>query len=211
MDPKFELRQTELADVARKTCFIGVRPGWQTNRAVSGTAFFVSNGTMLMTAGHMAPDGNRRIVAQYPGVPQARMFVEQLFLSPPIVDSFECEFVATGLPNVDITILRVKGDYEADAYVSIEQKGFVAGEGVDVIGYPGHYGDHYISEMHGGNTDRKEIQDVGELFRRCELTVSYGSVVDTGGNMPMYQVSTVVGMSGSPVVVAGKVVGNNPT
>jgi len=207
VDPDFELRQTELANVARKTCFIGVNPGWETNHAVSGTAFFVSN-TMLVTAGHMAPDGNRRIVAQHPGIRQAKMFVQDLFRWPPPADTFECEFVATGLPNVDITILKVKeGTYQAEAPVSIEQKRFVAGDGVDVLGYPGRYGDEYIRVMHGGETDRRELQDVGELFRRCELTVSYGTVVDTGGNMPMYRVSTVVGMSGSPVIVSGKVVG----
>lgn len=197
------MRQTELVNVARKTCFIGVS---QSNHTISGTAFFVSK-TILMTAGHMAPDGNRKIVAQYPGVRRARMFVQDLFESPP-VPTFECEFVATGLPNVDITILRVKGTYQADDYVSIERKWFVEGEGVDVLGYPGQYSVEIIRKMHGGSTDRKEVLDVGELFPRCELTVSYGTVA-AGGNMPMYRVSTIVGMSGSPVVVCGKIVGKS--
>jgi len=56
------------------------------------------------------------------------------------VGTFGCQFVATVLPNVDITILKVNGTYKADAYVSIEQKEYVAGKKVDVIGYPGHNG-----------------------------------------------------------------------
>jgi Trypsin-like peptidase domain len=190
---------------AQCTCFIGVNPGPNGRGPISGTAFFVSE-TILLTAGHMARDDNRRIVSQLPGTFEARLFVDQLFENNPEIETFECEVVGTGLPDVDICVLRVKGDFRAKHYLEIKQKPVKHGDAVDVIGYPGRYDERYIQRMHGGAIDRDAIRAVTELFPKCELIVSHG-LVDSDGNMPTYYLSTVVGMSGSPVIISGGVVG----
>src|SRR5947207_15311098 len=61
--------------------------------------------------------------------------------------------------------------------------------------------------MHHGALDRDAVKDITDLFPKCELIVSHGTV-HLGGNTPTYYLSTVTGMSGSPVVKGGKVVGN---
>lgn len=156
----------------------------------------------------MAQNSNTRIVAQLPGTRKARMLVEQLFVRRSELETFDCEFVETGWPAPDISVLRVKGDYKAKYYVQIEPKLVSQGDAVDVVGYPGCYGERYVQKMHTGDVDRDAINAVTELFPKCELIVSHGSV-EVNGNMPTYYLSTVIGMSGSPVVMSGKVVGNN--
>lgn len=205
VDPLFEARKDNLLTTAKSTCFIGVNPGPGGVGPISGTAFFVSS-TTLITAGHMAPDRNRTIVAQYPGTQKAELFVEELFNNNPGVETFECEFVATGLPNADISILKVNGTFKAPYHVNVAQTTLIHDDRVDVIGYPGYYTGRYVRRMHTGHVDRNAITAVEELFPKCELVVSHGSV-DFGGNMPTYFLSTVVGMSGSPVIKSGQVVG----
>ena len=70
VDPQFEMREEQLVLAAKSTCFIGVKPGLDDDGkptpSASGTAFFVGP-TILVTAGHLVPDGKRKIVAQHPG------------------------------------------------------------------------------------------------------------------------------------------------
>ena len=113
---------------------------------------------------------------------------------------------ATGRPNVDISILKVKGDFRAKRYLKIKRHDLKPEEAIDVIGYPGRYGERYVLDMHGGLADWDSINNVTELFPKCELIVSNG-IVESNGIMPTYQLSTVIGMSGSPVVVSGEVIG----
>lgn len=206
IDPQFEARSNSLMDAARSTCFIGVNPGPDGRGAISGTAFFVSP-TILLTAGHMARDGNREIVAQLPGTQKAVLFVDNLFTKKLQVERFECDFIGTGWPDVDICILKVKADYRSSNYLHIEPKQLSPGNRVDVVGYPGHYSDRYVQKMHPAESvDRDAIEAFTGLFPRCELIVSHGTV-ESSGNRPTYNLSTVVGMSGSPVMMSDKVIG----
>lgn len=195
-------------NAARSTCFIGVNPGPDGRGAISGTAFFVSP-TILLTAGHMARDGNREIAIQIPGTQKAVLFVDNLFIKKTEIERIECDFVETGWPDIDICILKVKGDYKSSHYLHIEPTTLFQGDRVDVVGYPGHYSDRYVQKMHPAESvDRDAIEDFTGLFPRCELIVSHGTV-ESSGNRPTYNLSTVIGMSGSPVLISGKVTGNH--
>src|SRR5579862_6534531 len=208
--PDFESRNEILSAIAKSTCFIGVLPDGPNSKPISGTAFFVLP-NILLTAGHLVPDTHRKIVAQFPGTRQAVVVVNQLFRAEPRVGTFECELVETGYRNIDISVLRVKGDYQSPNCVQIERHIFPKDGPVDVIGYPGCYNENYIElMMPGGAVDRNAINRVTSLFPKCELVISHG-VVASEGHRPTYHLSTVVGMSGSPVVLNGSVAGHRPT
>ena len=171
----------------------------------SGTAFFVSE-NVLLTAGHLLRHPNTKsIVVQLPGTLQAELYVEDLFSARS--DTMECEILENGYPNVDLCVLRVKGDYRADKYLKPLKVDIAKGTALDVIGYPGDYSDRYIKKMHEGRIEaRQGVQEVSELFPKCELIVSHGKA-DTGGHCPRYLLSTVSGMSGAPVFADGKAIG----
>lgn len=158
----------------------------------------------------MVKEKKSKVVAQIPGTRKASLFVQDLFDSPrtpPRFETFECQLLESGRPNVDISILQVKGNYKSPHWIKIEGKKFHKDDAVDVIGYPGDYPDSYVRQMmHGGVVDREDVEGVNRLFPKCELIVSHG-LIASGGNQPRYHLSTVIGMSGSPVILKGKVVG----
>jgi len=82
---------------------------------------------------------------------------------------------------------------------------------VDILGYPGDYTSRDVRKMHpsSGLVDSRMIHDVEALFPKRELVITHGSVTH-GGHSPWYQVSTVKGMSGGPVLMDGKVIGKVP-
>ena len=190
--------------VAKSTCFIGV--SCKDNSPISGTSFFVSP-TLLLTAGHIASDKKQRIVAQTPGTQHAELYVEVLF-DKPDVDTFECEMVETGWPHIDVSVLRVKGEYKSRHWVEIGQQALRVGDPVDIIGYPGLYSERNVLIMQTPaiRPDRDANRAVFDLFPKCELIASYG-LIDFECDLPTYQLSSVVGMSGSPVLSGDKVVG----
>lgn len=61
--------------------------------------------------------------------------------------------------------------------------------------------------MHHGPINGDLLDDVFALFPKSQLVITHGPVV-LGGIMPTYRLSTVSGMSGSPVIVNGKARGN---
>ena len=151
-------------------------------------------------------------VIQKPGTLKAEIFVQNLFDQSSGIETIDCEVVANGYhTGVDICLLRVKGGYRSTHYLRLAQRDIVSGNALDVIGYPGDYPDNYIRRMHGtpNRVGRNEIGNISELFPKCELIVSHGKA-DTGGPTPSYLLSTVVGMSGSPVIMSGKVIGIMP-
>ena len=174
----------------------------------SGTAFFVSEATLL-TAGHFAQRRDSTFLIRKPGTFQAAFFVEDLFIEGAGIETIECELVGGALQRgVDICILRVKGDYRASHFLKLKRREIAPGETLDVIGYPGDYATRYLRRIYGSvRVARKEINDISGLFPKCELIVSHGKA-DTGGPMPTYLVSTVAGMSESPVIMSGEVIGN---
>ena len=215
VDPNFEERGKSLVLAGQSTCFIGVSPGLdrfgKPINYASGTAFFVGP-TTLITAAHIVPDGNRKIVAQYPGARRATSFVENLFdtVTSQHLETFKCKFKATGRPNADITILEVCGTYRATVHLEINQVLLTQNDYVDVVGYPGMYNERYVREMHDKPVDGEMLDNVLDnilnLLPRSRLVVTHGPV-NSGGMMPTYRLNTVRGMSGSPVILNGKVVG----
>jgi len=209
IQPNFDTRKSSLTLAAQSTCYIGVKPDRNLETPSAGyqygTAFFVSS-TLLITAAHLVPDNKRRIVGQLPGTQRATSFVEDLFKKPPPFDTFECKCLGTGLPNADLAVLQVTGSYRAKVFLKIDESGLDVDDLVDVVGYPGLYSERDVRNMHPGLIDGDIVDDVFELFPKSRLVITHGLVV-LGGFMPRYRVSTVSGMSGSPVIVNGKVRG----
>jgi hypothetical protein len=78
---------------------------------------------------------------------------------------------------------------------------------VDLVGYPGSYSSQYVAKTQElPLLGKSEYRDIEELLPSHELTITHGTVI-LGGKTCTYRVSTIGGMSGSPVVVNGKVVG----
>lgn len=212
VDPKFEMREESLVLGAKSTCFIVVKPGLSDDGKsisyASGTAFFVGP-TILVTAGHLVPDGKRNIVAQFPGTRNATFFVEDHFDDPVKhgLQTFQCKFVGTGRPNADISILQVIGPYQAENYLEVRRSSLNSEDqqSVDVVGYTGMYTARYVRNMNHV-AHRDSVNDVEALFPKRELIITHGPVV-LGGIMPTYRLSTVGGMSGSPVLLNGAVIG----
>ena len=122
--------------------------------------------------------------------------------------TFECKCKATGRPNADIAILEVCGTYRAPKHLEVDRTALSQNDFVDVIGYPGVYNESYVSSMHDKPVDGDILDDVMDLLPKSRLVITHGPVT-SGGMMPTYRLSTVRGMSGSPVMLTGKVVGES--
>ena len=74
--------------------------------------------------------------------------------------------------------------------------------------YLGMYTEKQVLHMHSSEdlVDRHMVRDVEALFPKHELVITHGSVL-FGGICPCYRLSTVVGISGAPVVLNGKAIG----
>jgi hypothetical protein len=111
---------------------------------------------------------------------------------------------------------EVVGTYSSTNYIEVEQQ-ILAEEcdaTVDILGYPGSYTSRDVQGMR----DIQKIDvsselvdsmndDVCALFPKCSLVITHGSVTH-GGDLPCYAVSTVGGMSGGPLIMNGKAIGN---
>lgn len=215
IDPEFEKRRESLVWAAQSTCNIGVKRHVASHGEFAcGTAFFVGP-TKLLTAGHVVNDSRDKIIAELPGALHATYFVEDLFQQPQPETSqrFECKLVQTlfgKVDHADVSILEVVGSYKSDTFIEVKQQVLPAecDGAVDILGYPGDYSARYVREMHPASqlVDGNMIHDVEALFPKRELVITHGSV-NQGGHLPQYQVSTVRGMSGGPVIMNGKVIG----
>jgi hypothetical protein len=203
------LRRDGLVNVAQSTCNIAAKYGeWA---FANGTAFFVGP-TTLVTAAHMQDGADSEFVAQLPGVHITELNVRNLFSDNPPVTVFRCTVQELCRPIADILILDCTAStYRATTWVTLEQKYIPGGAGIDLIGYPGLYGPQYVLDTQGkaAGGGKQALDDIADLLPTCELTVSYGPVMDNFRTpiFTSYRVSTISGMSGSPVVLNGKVVG----
>ena len=205
IDPCFVQRQDILAKAARCICYIGTK---QDDEYATGTAFFVSP-TILLTAEHVVPDKSVSVLAQLPGVQQAEFNVERLFKKDSLeIETFICHPVSDKKNYfVDITILDCsQSSYRATDWLELDQVVLSHGTKVDVIGYPGEYTIRYLEDSQGVRIGGSELVDITELLPRWKLTVTHGPVI-RGGKLPTYRLSTIGGMSGSPVILNGKAVG----
>jgi V8-like Glu-specific endopeptidase len=79
---------------------------------------------------------------------------------------------------------------------------------LDVIGYPGNYDLILINRLHG--TDVSDVSaayaEAKAILPKWKLTVTCGNIISTGDNL-LYDLSTIGGMSGGPVVYKGNVIG----
>lgn len=178
----------------------------------SGTAFFISP-TRLLTAGHLVHDARDKIVAEEPGQLKATYFIRQLFRDTNTNFKFECKLITTLFGTADVSILEVVDSYQSVNFIQVDQMILPPdcdGVAVDILGYPGAYGARDIEVMHPTDeADFNLVKDVESLFPRRELVISHG-IIKNGGTAPRYRVSTIIGMSGGPVLVNGKVIGTNP-
>jgi len=110
---------------------------------------------------------------------------------------------------VDITILDCsESNFRATEWLELDRTVLTKAMTVDLIGYPGDYTLTYARKTQGLDPrfEKSKYRDIEDLLPRYELTVTHGTVT-RGGGMPSYRVSTIGGMSGSPIIVNGKVVG----
>ena len=201
--PAFPSRTVDLFRGAQSVCRIAVLD--KKGKTYSGTAFFVTE-TLLLTAGHLIPDGKRKIVAQKPGTSWGEIYLDALFEKNPPCDVIPCRFIGSGYSRVDLAALEVEGPFRADHIMEITQQNLQSGEAVDIIGYAGEISIQYIRKMHGGLPNRQDIDDVHGLFPIYRMLVSYGTIEATGNELT-YAASTVIGMSGAPVVFQGQAIG----
>jgi len=197
------MRAADLFTSVQSICHIGVMD--KKGHTYSGTAFFVTE-TLLLTAGHLVPDGKRKIIAQKPGSIWCEVLVDSMFKKDPPCQVIPCKFVGSGHSRVDLAVIQVEPPFKATHIMKISQQRVRSGQGIDVIGYVGDYGSHYIRRMHGGDPRRDDFDAVNSLFPKGCLIVSYGAIEATGDELT-YAASTVKGMSGGPIVYNGDAIG----
>lgn len=216
-DPDFEGRKESFIVAARSTCSIGVRRHTVSyGEFVSGTAFFVGPRTLL-TAGHVVHDSRDKIIAEVPGVRKATYMVQNLFAEPQAgsPEHFECKLVKTLFGKVDkadISVLEVVGPYTSTSFVEVKQPclPYECDGIVDIVAYTGAYSPTDVWRTHPspGFVNADTVHDIEALFPKRELVITHGSITH-GGHLPWYAVSTVIGMSGGPVIMSGKVIGTS--
>ena len=106
----------------------------------------------------------------------------------------------------DIGVLDCSKSYTATTWLEIAKTKLKKGVTVDLLGYPGRYDALYLKRIQNCDVSVEDEREVMELLPRWELIVSDGEVIDVGANTT-YKLSTIGGMSGGPVVMNGKAVG----
>lgn len=212
--PNFQNREERLKRAAQCTCaIVGQATHDGKTETYTGTAFFIGP-TTLVTAGHNAPTKHVRIVAQCPGTAEAAMNPFKV-LDGSIDKCFKCTVVATLYSgeeqmDTDISILDCRKSYRAEKWLAIDPAtDFKEGIGIDVMGYPGNYEVALSEDPEVSIPDEprgRRFQLANEILPRWQLAISFGSVI-SGGTNPTYYLSTIGGMSGGPVLLNGKVVG----
>lgn len=167
----------------------------------------------------MAFEKGTKLLGQLPGTLKSERRTDMLWLHPNDLKNprtFTC-IVSKSLykrkksgHGLDITILNCKGSYEASQWLEINGMSLLQeGMNVDLIGYPGSYTASTLEQTQGFVLSDDEEQDVWQLLPRCELIVSHGTVLERGAlSVVPYKLSTTGGMSGGPVIVHGKAIGN---
>lgn len=134
-----------------------------------------------------------------------------------MIPRYDCKLVNTLASSkvgskADISVLEVVGEFKSDHYLAVKQEQIDEESHhsipIDIIGYPGAYTDKQIQRMHPVENlvDDELLTDVQQLFPKRHLIVTHGTLV-SGGKHPAYDVSTVGGMSGAPVLLNGHVIG----
>jgi hypothetical protein len=112
--------------------------------------------------------------------------------------------------HIDLAVLRTTGTRGWSCAPLDFHQIYQNGEILDLIGYPGAYDVILINRLHG-----KDVSDVSSAYTEAKsilpkwkLTVTCGKIISTGDN-PQYNLSTIGGMSGGPVIYRGNVIGNS--
>lgn len=195
------------------TCTCNIAAKYPSNGLTYGyaTAFFVGP-TLLLTAAHIYDGADTEIVAQLPGRQTTHVDIKQLFLEKPPIQVFKCSALLLNRPvAADILVLDCSSSgYRAHSWIDISRNYLVDGVGIDLVGYPGPYSPQYVADTQNmPEVSATDIDDLRDLLPACQLTISYGTVMKEfrAPILRSYRVSTIGGMSGSPVVLGGKAVG----
>jgi V8-like Glu-specific endopeptidase len=209
-DPKFNERESELVRVAGATCQI-VTLDKTGHYYVAGTAFFIGPHTLL-TAGHTISSKRYPVYTQGPGVGGTKS-AKAIYNADGVnrITLHIRDRLGDGTDGTpDLAILNINPIYtHGDPLEILWDAGLVAGKIVDVVGYPGTYTEDYIEDNYKQQVSDIQVayKDAQSLLPQRTLSVSCGKLI-SGGDKPEYRLTTFGGMSGSPVVYQGKVVGN---
>lgn len=200
-----------MSSIALATCSIVGRR--RDGRYTTATAFFIGP-TTLLTAGHSVAEVGKTIWAQLPGLETCHPNPSEVFQGITSISRFPCyvkERLYAGSQDKDIAILKTEG-FRGAYTDKVELDNGIQDTETDlvyVIGYPGEYSMSSIQAKYASR-----VKSVKEAFQQAlialppfELAVTCGKLI-TGGENPVYKASTIAGMSGSPVVFKGKVVGD---
>jgi len=218
IEATFEDEAKELLFAAKCTTFVIVElpatsPGGSRKRSF-GTAFFVSP-KLLLTAGHNvlgAQGPLKSVKITTPGL----VHVTWNMLSSNRLATIDCSVLGTLYSGkqgkdsylTDIAILH-SGSYTAGEYLPISAEETAPGTGVSVIGYPGPAKEGWLGIHEGLQNVEASRLITDQMFPARRLTVSSGTIESTTGNIA-YKLSTMPGMSGSPVLSHGTAIGTNP-
>jgi len=209
LEPDFASRNSVLAVAARSTCRVTrllPNGNWR-----NGTAFFISP-TILLTAGHVAPQKDEIIMAQKPGKLRAERDSQILWQSADSGEvNFKCRVVATLFAqqrsDVDVSVLKTVKGYRATSWVPVDmRKQSLQESQVDLLGYPGEYSLGYLSDLYHLQLNRGLRDQLEAILPPLELIVSHGVIIEDNDQM-VYRLSTAGGMSGGPVIFGGKAIG----
>ena len=177
---------------------------------VTGTAFFIGPHTLL-TAGHIISSNTYPVYTQGPGVEVTK--APRAIYNADGANRFTLHVrdrLWDGTSETpDLAILDSESYTHGSPLEIAWDTQLVMDTTLDVIGYPGTYTEDYIQKNYKQQISDVQVahKDAQALLPQRRLLVSCGKLI-SDGDKPEYRLSTFGGMSGSPVVYQGKVVGN---
>lgn len=171
-----------------------------------GTAFFFAP-QYLLTAAHNVR-GNDRTYLRI-SLPQVHHVTLPESMSG--IGMVQCNLVATvnGKNNIDShlnDIAILQSPYFARYYLNLSKTPPPLAAKVNIVGYPARFTDTWIGSQPAIKDPDKGMAAAEILFPTRHLTVSQGTVTETG-DIISYRLSSCPGMSGACVLYNDKVVG----
>jgi len=212
MDLNFE-QQTSILEAGKRTALLETEVELD-NRSTEyhrGTAFFVSENHLLTAAHNVVPKSGKvtKISVRYEGLKKIE----------PTGTTYKCRVVSV-MPNTssaseydpveDLAILECVG-HDSPYFLRLSTDNLPPQATVHVIGYPGEITKEWLTARHPDLDDYVFSHiAANKLLPQDTLTATEGKISYVRDGYAVYEISTVVGMSGGCLLYNGKVYGINP-